>query len=639
MLAEHRREQLQRIRIVVDQEHAGAIEPKPIGGNLHRLEPGLADGRLGGQRQRHRERGASAGAVTLGLHGAAVELDQVVHDRETEAESGLTPAAARIGLAEAVEDVGEQIGVDAETGVAHREACVVAHPLEAHRDVAPRRRELHGVADEIRHHLAEPKRIAAHCRGIRCDGELHALLGGGAGERLGGVLDNRAEGDRAEVEQELAGDGPREIEQVLDEPGLQSRVALDALECPLGLRRAHPTGAEQRDPAQHRRERGPELVREHGQELVLGAIGVFGLRPRVALALRQVRTIDGEHRAVGDAPEEIEVRLREDARRRGSDVEHADERVTRAQRHPDQRAHALAQERTHDLDVGEVVEDQAARALRDAPGHAGAQRNAEVLEELLAEALRFDRAQPAPALVPQQHRGRVAGQDLADPPHQLDQELVQAELGEGVVGDELELPQRGRGGLGLLAGLVLGHEEPAQLLLDPLPLGDVHHGADHADGTAALIAERGGPRGHPARAGAVTGLHAILDLVLGRVVDGERAPDGGLDPPAIAGIDPGQKRRPRHRRVDRPEDRIHALRPRGPVGRDVVLPQAEPPCFHREPLPRRDLAALQLGAAALGEIGQRDHRAGHAPLDEDRVSPGLGQKGGAVAPVNDLLSQ
>src|SRR5207253_9996392 len=70
-------------------------------------------------------------------------------------------------------------------------------------------------------------------------------------------------------------------------------------------------------------------------------------------------------------------RLREDARRRGPDVEHADECVTRAQRHPDQRAHALAQERTHDLDVGEVVEDQAARALRDGPGHAGAQRNAD----------------------------------------------------------------------------------------------------------------------------------------------------------------------------------------------------------------------------------------------------------------------
>src|SRR5207247_3092123 len=119
--------------------------------------------------------------------------------------------------------------------------------------------------------------------------------------------------------------------------------------------------------------------------------------------------------------------------------------------------------------------------------------------------------------------------------------------------------------------------------------------ADLAVVTSSLIAERGGPRGHPSLAGAVTVLHSILDLVLVRVVYGERAPDGGLDPPAIAGIDPGQKRRPRHRRVDRPEERIHALRPRGPVGRDVVLPQAEPPCSHREPLPRRALAARPPG--------------------------------------------
>src|SRR5262249_54404421 len=83
----------------------------------------------------------------------------------------------------------------------------------------------------------------------------------------------------------------------------------------------------------------------------------------------------------------------------------------------------------------------------------------------------------------------------ADSAHQLDEELAQAQLRQGVVGDELELAQRRRRGLGLLAGRVLGGQQTTQLLLDAFALRDVHHRADHAHGAAVLIVKRGGPRG------------------------------------------------------------------------------------------------------------------------------------------------
>ena len=45
-------------------------------------------------------------------------------------------------------------------------------------------------------------------------------------------------------------------------------------------------------------QRDPQLVRQHRQELVLGAIGGFGSRARLVLQLDQPRTLGGEHRAI-----------------------------------------------------------------------------------------------------------------------------------------------------------------------------------------------------------------------------------------------------------------------------------------------------------------------------------------------------
>ena len=53
-----------------------------------------------------------------GMHGAAVHLDDVPHDRETEPEPAGLAGRAGVGLAEALEHVRQEVGADADAGVA-----------------------------------------------------------------------------------------------------------------------------------------------------------------------------------------------------------------------------------------------------------------------------------------------------------------------------------------------------------------------------------------------------------------------------------------------------------------------------------------------------------------------------------------
>src|SRR5204862_1966038 len=95
------------------------------------------------------------------------------------------------------------------------------------------------------------------------------------------LLDRRREGDRPDLEAELARDDARYIQDVPHDPLEGLRILLDHLE------RARRGGLVQRGPAQqarpeeNRTERRPELVGERRQELVLDAVGDLRLAARV----------------------------------------------------------------------------------------------------------------------------------------------------------------------------------------------------------------------------------------------------------------------------------------------------------------------------------------------------------------------
>ena len=89
--------------------------------------------------QRDGERRALAVAVALGRDAAAVQLDEVLHDRQPEAEAAVLRGCAAVGLAEALEDV--RAGTPARCPAACRaRRCARSASRWSTRDRRPRRR-------------------------------------------------------------------------------------------------------------------------------------------------------------------------------------------------------------------------------------------------------------------------------------------------------------------------------------------------------------------------------------------------------------------------------------------------------------------------------------------------------------------
>jgi hypothetical protein len=102
-----------------------------------------------GDRQRHDERRPLAFAGALRPDGAAVHLGEVLDDGEPQAQAVVPSRRAAVGLAEAVEDVGEELGLDAHAGVDDADLQMRIDPLEEHLHLAALRRELDGIGEQI----------------------------------------------------------------------------------------------------------------------------------------------------------------------------------------------------------------------------------------------------------------------------------------------------------------------------------------------------------------------------------------------------------------------------------------------------------------------------------------------------------
>ena len=112
--------------------------------------------------------------------------------------------------------------------------------------------------------------------------------------RVGSRLDRRRDGieqarhrDRLDVELEVSGRDAADVEQLLDQPGLRLRTALDhgnrLRELGVGVLAPR----QQMGPAEDRAERRAQLVGQRRQEFVLHPARPLGHGPRIALCLEQ----------------------------------------------------------------------------------------------------------------------------------------------------------------------------------------------------------------------------------------------------------------------------------------------------------------------------------------------------------------
>jgi len=185
-----------------------------------------------------------------------------------------SPSRRAVRLPEAFEQPGQKIGPDPGAGVADAEVQVLPGVCQPHLHPAAARRELDRVREQVPHHLLEPIRVARDEPGLRVevDVQREALCLCRRSHGFDPRLRHRLQRDRADAQPQLAGDRARDVEQVLDDPRLQSRAALDRFQGTAGRRGVGVALAQERRPGEDRREGGTQLVREDGEELVLGAV-------------------------------------------------------------------------------------------------------------------------------------------------------------------------------------------------------------------------------------------------------------------------------------------------------------------------------------------------------------------------------
>ena len=201
-----------------------------------------------------------------------------LHDGEPQAEAAVRARAALARLLEVLERVGQEVRADPDALVVHAQAGLLSVRLDAHLHRAALAAELHGVGGQVPDHLLQPLGIREHAD--RPGPQVHRQVDAAPVRRgahgVEPLLHHRAQVDRRRLHPELAGHDARDVEQVVDQLRLQARVALDHLERVRHLSRRHLLVAQHRGPAQDRRERRAQLVRERRQELVLELVVALG---------------------------------------------------------------------------------------------------------------------------------------------------------------------------------------------------------------------------------------------------------------------------------------------------------------------------------------------------------------------------
>ena len=224
------------------------------------------------ERQTDDELAALSRAVAARRDGAAVALDQVAHDRQSDAKPALRSVERLPFLDEQIEDARQHLRRDADPGVAHGQHDVVVDARRANGHHAVRRRVLGRVGQEIRDHLAQARRVAVDAKAV--PRHVHsqrvvALLEQRAGH-LDRFRDHLGHLDDLGLQLDAAAGDAGDVEQVVHQAREVVDLPLDDRAFALRSRLAAQLHQLQR--RQDRRQRIAQLVSEHREELVLGPV-------------------------------------------------------------------------------------------------------------------------------------------------------------------------------------------------------------------------------------------------------------------------------------------------------------------------------------------------------------------------------
>ena len=200
-------------------------------------------------------------------------------------------AGRRVLLAKAIEHVRQERGVDAFSGIGHDDATVGRGRRDGDLDRSALDAEFDRVGDQVADDLLHAVRVDVdrHRRIGFAIVELQTLRFGGGAQRFEPGADQRAHVLRDAVEGDLSGDHSRDVEQVVDQLRLCGDVAVEHLQRPAPHVPVVGGPPQHRQPPDDRGQGSAQLVREHGEKLVLRPARLrFGGHLFERLALRRV---------------------------------------------------------------------------------------------------------------------------------------------------------------------------------------------------------------------------------------------------------------------------------------------------------------------------------------------------------------
>ena len=161
-----------------------------------------------------------------------MHLDDVSHDGQADAQAAILARGGRVGLAEPIEDVRQKSGLDAYAGIFDRDLDLALGAPQARFDAPAFVRELDGVREQIPDGLLQTVGVAEDhaVRRVNHLAQDDPFRFGAGPDDINGGMKDVFDHDRLGVELEAAGDDPRGVEDVLDQPS--SAIARSALSPP-----------------------------------------------------------------------------------------------------------------------------------------------------------------------------------------------------------------------------------------------------------------------------------------------------------------------------------------------------------------------------------------------------------------------
>src|SRR5262245_48629483 len=216
-------------------------------------------------------------APARGLNRSAMQLDQVFDERQAKTEAAVPSGARRVGLAEAVKYIGQEIRADAFARVAHGDANVRVNALQPRFDAASLRGELDGVGEQVPDYLLQANGVAGDLADFGGEVNLERDTFGvrRRADRLNRLLNYRDQVNRTDLQPELAADDAGRVEQVINQLRLRFPTAFDDLRRLPSLLGVRPAVAQHSSVSENRVQRRAQFMRNQGEEFILHPVGVF----------------------------------------------------------------------------------------------------------------------------------------------------------------------------------------------------------------------------------------------------------------------------------------------------------------------------------------------------------------------------